>query len=87
MPVLDAMASGVPVLTSNASALPEVSGEAALLVDPTDVDSIAAGLRRLTEDQALRDELIRKGLDRSKEFTWKNAVEETWNVYRELLSG
>ena len=87
MPVLDAMASGVPVLTSNASALPEVSGEAALLVDPTDVDSIAAGLRRLTEDQALRDELIRKGLDRSKEFTWKNAVEQTWNVYRELLSG
>jgi len=87
MPVLDAMASGVPVLTSNASALQEVSGDAALLVDPSDVASIAAGLHRLTEDQTLRDELIRKGLERSKEFTWENAVEQTWNVYRELLSG
>jgi glycosyltransferase involved in cell wall biosynthesis len=87
MPVLDAMASGVPVLTSNASALREVSGNAALLVDPNDVAAIAVGLRRLTEDQGLRNELIRKGLERSKEFTWENAVEQTWNVYRELLSG
>ena len=87
MPVLDAMASGVPVLTSNASALLEVSGDAALLVDPNDVAEIAVGLRRLTEDQTLRDELIRKGLERSKEFKWENAVEQTWNVYGELLSG
>ncbi len=87
MPVLDAMASGVPVLTSNASALREVSGDAALLVDPNDVESIAVGLRRLTRDQTLRDELIRKGLERSKEFKWENAVEQTWNVYGELLSG
>ena len=87
MPVLDAMASGVPVLTSNASALREVSGDAALLVDPNDVAAIAAGLRRLTEDQTLRDELIRKGLERSQEFKWENAVEQTWKVYEELLSG
>ena len=86
MPVLDAMASGVPVLTSNSSALPEVSGDAALLVDPLDVVSIADGLRKLTEDQTLRDELTRKGLDRSKEFTWEKSVEQTWDVYRELLS-
>ena len=87
MPVLDAMASGVPVLTSNASALREVSGDAALLVDPSNVESVATGLRRLTEDQNLRAELIRKGLERSKEFKWENAVEQTWNVYGELLSG
>ncbi len=87
MPVLDAMARGVPVLTSNASALREVSGGAALLVDPSDVASIAAGLRRLTGDQTLRDELIRKGLERSKEFNWEKAVEQTWNVYLELLGG
>ncbi len=87
MPVLDAMASGVPVLTSNSSALLEVSGDAALLVDPNDVAEIAVGLRRLTDDQTLRDELIRKGLERSKEFKWENAVEQTWNVYGELLSG
>jgi glycosyltransferase involved in cell wall biosynthesis len=86
MPVLDAMASGVPVLTSNASALREVSGDAALLVDPLDVASIAAGLHRLTEDQALRNELIHKGLKRSKQFTWEKSVEQTWDVYRELLS-
>jgi len=87
MPVLDAMASGIPVLTSNASALKEVSGDAALLVDPLDTASIAAGLRRLTEDQTLRDELVRKGLARSKEFTWESSVEQTWNVYRELVGG
>jgi O-antigen biosynthesis alpha-1,2-mannosyltransferase len=86
MPVLEAMAGGVPVLTSNSSALQEVSGDAALLVDPLDVPSIAMGLRKLTEDQALRDELIRKGLERSREFTWGKAVEQTWRVYRELLS-
>jgi len=85
MPVLDAMASGVPVLTSNASALQEVSGDAALLVDPLDVASIADGLRRLTGDRSLRDELIRKGFERSKEFTWEKSVEQTWDVYRELL--
>ncbi len=49
MPVLDAMARGVPVLTSNVSAMPEVAGDAALLVDPTDVHSIADGLRRLDQ--------------------------------------
>jgi len=87
MPILDAMASGVPVLTSNSSALQEVSGDAAFLVDPLDVSSIATGLRKLTEDQALRDDLIRKGLERSKEFTWERSVEQTWNVYQELLSG
>jgi len=87
MPVLDAMASGVPVLTSNASALREVSGDATLLVDPLDAASIATGLRKLTEDQALRDDLIRMGLERSKEFTWEKSVEQTWEVYRELLSG
>ena len=86
MPILDAMANGVPVLTSNASALQEVSGDAALLVDPLDVASIADGLRRLTEDRSLRDELIRKGFERSKEFTWEKSVEQTWDVYRELLS-
>ncbi|HEY6390189.1 MAG TPA: glycosyltransferase family 1 protein [Bryobacteraceae bacterium] len=84
LPVLDAMASGIPVLTSNASALTEVSGDAALLVDPLDAASIAAGLRKLTEDQTLRDELVRKGVERSKEFTWEKSVEQTWNVYREL---
>lgn len=85
MPVLDAMAHGIPVLTSNISALPEVSGDAALLVNPNDVASISEGLRQLTEDVRLRTHLGQAGLKRSGEFSWENAVEATWRVYRELL--
>ena len=85
MPVLAAMARGVPVLTSNVSAMPEVTGDAAWLVDPTDTASIAHGLLRLTNDDTLRRELIDKGLKRSGDFSWEKAVCETWNVYQELL--
>ena len=86
MPVLDAMAHGVPVLTSNVSALPEVSGDAALLVDPLDVSSIANGLSRLTADESLRAHYAQSGLQRSLEFSWERAVEATWKVYQELPS-
>jgi glycosyltransferase involved in cell wall biosynthesis len=86
MPILDAMARGVPVLTSNISAMPEVSGDAALLVDPTDVNAIADGLRRLSTDSELRDTLIVRGLARAKEFTWGKSVESTWRVYQELMA-
>ena len=87
IPLLDAMAQGVPILTSNASALPEVSGDAAWLVDPSDVSSIAAGLRSLIGDQSMREELAKKGLAHCREFTWEKAVETTWKVYQELLAG
>jgi len=86
MPVLDAMARGVPVLTSKTSAMPEVSGDAALLVDPLDVMSIGQGLLKLTSDNVLRADLERKGLKRSAEFSWEKAVNATWNVYQELLT-
>jgi glycosyltransferase involved in cell wall biosynthesis len=85
MPVIDAMAHGLPVLTSNRSALPEVTGDAAWLVDPADTASIAQGLSQLMEDEALRQRLTRQGLARSSSFTWERAVEETWKVYQELL--
>jgi glycosyltransferase involved in cell wall biosynthesis len=85
MPVLDAMARGIPVLTSNVSAMPEVAGEAALLVDPLAVDSIADGLRRLTESQALRDRYASAGIARASGFTWEKSMEATWTVYQELL--
>ena len=85
MPILDAMAHGVPVLTSNVSAMPEVSGDAALLVDPSDVTSIAAGLEKLTNDETLRAALVQKGLKQSGEFGWERAVAGTWSIYQELL--
>jgi glycosyltransferase involved in cell wall biosynthesis len=85
MPVLDAMARGVPVLTSNVSAMPEVAGDAALLVDPHNIASIAEGLCRLSSDSTLRERLVGAGLARAREFTWEKAVESTWKVYEELL--
>jgi glycosyltransferase involved in cell wall biosynthesis len=85
MPVLDAMAHGVPVITSSMrSALPEVAGEAALLVDPEDVEALGAALLRLASDEALREELTRRGRERAGEFTWESAVEKTWAVYNEI---
>jgi glycosyltransferase involved in cell wall biosynthesis len=85
IPVLEAMAAGTPVLCSDSSALPEVTGGAALLVNPLSVESIAEGLRRLIEEPDLRSELRGRGLARSSEFTWERAVGKTWAVYRELL--
>ena len=86
IPVLEAMAAGVPVITSTTSALPEVAGDAALLVDPTDVDSIANALDRLMRDEALRRIMAAKGIHRAAGFTWESAVAGTWDVYKELGS-
>jgi glycosyltransferase involved in cell wall biosynthesis len=85
MPVLDAMARGVPVVTSNVSAMPEVAGEAALQVDPKDTASIAEGIRRLIGDSDLRERLAQAGMVRAREFTWGKSVEATWRVYEELF--
>jgi alpha-1,3-rhamnosyl/mannosyltransferase len=84
MPVLEAMAHGAPVVTSTCSALPEVAGDAALLVDPRDTDALGAALTRLAADDALREDLARRGLDRARQFTWESAVQRTWAVYHEL---
>ena len=85
IPVLEAMAHGVPVIASNTSALPEVCGDAALLVDPTSVDEIAHALTRLREDTQLREELKTRGRERASQFPWTAAVDKTWSVYSELL--
>jgi glycosyltransferase involved in cell wall biosynthesis len=85
MPVLEAMARGVPVLTSNRSALPEVSGDAALLVDPTDVEAIRTALVSLAADEGLRARLGQQGTLRAASFSWEAAVSRTWSAYCELL--
>jgi len=81
--VLEAMAAGVPVLTSTRSALPEIAGDAALLVDPYDTEQIREGLSALIQNQALRSDLIARGYRRSRLFKWSEAVEKTWAVYEE----
>jgi glycosyltransferase involved in cell wall biosynthesis len=85
MPVLDAMARGVAVLTSDRSAMPEVAGNAALFVNPDDVEAMAEGLARLAGNPAFRDELAARGRARAALFPWSRAIDATWQVYRELL--
>ncbi|MGE5644459.1 MAG: glycosyltransferase family 4 protein [Acidobacteriota bacterium] len=85
MPVLDAMARGVPVLTSNRSALPEVAGGAALLADPEDTHALSENLNKLAGNVELRKELAGAGRRRAACFTWQAAVSKTWSVYTELL--
>jgi len=84
MPVLDAMAHGIPVVASNRSAIPEVTGDAALLIDPENADELGEAVHRLTSDPALREDLARRGGDRARQLTWEAAVERTWAVYQEL---
>ncbi len=82
----EAMACGTPVLTSNVTSLPEVVGDAALMVDPYDVDAIAEGIKRLIEDDNLRRELSQKGLARAKLFSWDRTAEVTWSVLKEAAN-
>ena len=84
MPILEAMAHGVPVIASNCSAIPEVAGDAALLVDPLNTHNMGEALLRLASDESLRDHLTRRGLQRIDQFTWQSAIEKTWAVYDEL---
>lgn len=83
LPPLEAMACGTPVLTSDRSALPEVTGEAALLVDPLDEEAIACGLERLGTSGGLRSDLARRGLERAARFRWDRVATETLAVYTE----
>jgi glycosyltransferase involved in cell wall biosynthesis len=85
-PPLEAMACGTPVVTSNASSLPEVVGDAAILVDPHDVDAIAGGMGRGLEDSALRAKLRTRGLTQASRFTWERAARDTITVYEHLLN-
>ncbi len=85
-PVLEAFAAGVPVLTSNVSSLVEVAGEAAVLVDPTDVDAIASALTELVADEDLRAVLSAAGVARASRFTWEATARATAVVLREAAS-
>ena len=84
IPVLEAMAHGVPVVTSNRSALPEVAGDAGVLVDPMDVSSIARALSDLVAKPELRAALAQAGRARAELYPWRRAIDETYSVYKYL---
>jgi glycosyltransferase involved in cell wall biosynthesis len=86
MPVLEAMACGAPVLTSNVYSLPEICGDAAEYVDPYEVRSIAAGLRRLLEEPERAQELRALGVERAAGFTWRRAAEQHAEAYERAVS-
>ena len=86
LPPLEAMAIGAPVVTSNVSSLPEVVGDAALLIDPLDPDSIADGLRRVLTDSSLREELRIKGFAQARKYSWDRSVSHVRKIYGEVVS-
>ena len=85
LPPLEAMACGTPVVCSNAASLPEVVGDAAITVDPYDVEALAEAMYRVLSDPDLADDLRRRGLERAARFTWERTARETVQVYREVL--
>lgn len=86
LPVLEALACGVPVITSNVSSLPEITGDAAVLVDPYDGDGLSVAMENLLGDEKLREQLSRKGQERAKQFSWEKCARETMEVYRAAAS-
>jgi glycosyltransferase involved in cell wall biosynthesis len=83
--ILEAMAAGTPVITSNVSAMPEVAGDAAILVEPTDVEAIAAAIQTIHQNAHVKNELIQKGLKRAQQFTWQASAEKVAQVYEALI--
>jgi len=84
MPILEAMASGCPVVTSNCYGSKEIAGEAAMLVDPLSVDSIAHGIRRVLTEPLLRQDLIEKGRRHSQSFTWQRCARQTLELLERI---
>lgn len=85
LPVLEAMACGTPVLCSNVSSLPEVAGDAALLADPLDVESIAQAMNRLLQNEGLRAQLVKRGFRQACQFSWDRCARETLAVLEDTL--
>ncbi len=82
MPVLEAMACGIPVITSNTSAIPEIAGDAAMLVDPADHISIAESIEKIISSYQLADSLKQKGLARASQFSWENSAKQLLDIYK-----
>ena len=85
LPALEAMACGTPVITSKTSSLPEVVGDAAVLIDPANVDELAGAITHVMSDQGLREHLVAAGPSRAAGFSWQRTAEQTLDVYKKVL--
>lgn len=86
MTILESQACGTPVVTSNVSSMPEVAGDSAILVDPNNIEEICGAIKQISEDQRLREQLVKKGFDNIKRFSWEKTAQETVEIYRIVIS-
>ena len=86
MPILEAMANGCPTAIADASCFPEIGGDASLYFSPKDTDSIADTLKTMIQDESLRRELTRKGLQRASKFSWQRCAEQHMELYKSLTN-
>ncbi|MFH1369554.1 MAG: glycosyltransferase family 1 protein [Elusimicrobiota bacterium] len=82
LPVLEAMACGCPVICSDSSSIPEVAGSAAIMLPPLDTDAWIKTIEKVISDERLCAELSAKGIERAREFNWKNTSQDIWNVFK-----
>lgn len=85
IPLIEAMKSGVPVLSSNKTCLPEVAGDAALFFDPFNVNDIAEKLEIISKDELLRETLIKRGYKKSQDYNWDKAAKQTWQTLEKFI--
>lgn len=85
LPILEAQACGTPVITSDVSSMPEIAGSGALLVDPNSVNSIKEAIQKLMSDSKLKSDLVRKGLENIKRFSFEKMAREALNVYQQSI--
>jgi glycosyltransferase involved in cell wall biosynthesis len=83
-PVLEAMATGTPVICSDTSSLPEVAGDAAIFFSPEDEHALANAMEDLIQNPSTGEQLRRKGIDRARHFTWQRVAQQTIAIYREV---
>lgn len=85
IPIIEAFQSGVPVITSNTTSMPEIAGDAALVVDPYSVSSISTAMNAIAKDEELRKQLIQKGQERARQFTWQHTADLLWDSILKTL--
>jgi glycosyltransferase involved in cell wall biosynthesis len=86
IPLLEAMACGVPVITSNTSSMPEIAGDAAFVIDPFKPEEITAAMVQVTSDEMLRNDLVNKGIPQAAKFSWRSMAEHVLSIYQEICS-